>query len=483
MAIIAAVAALFLAVHLFRKSTVRISEPHCFALLLYGYALFSLLWSSDSKQGGYQLLNALGPLAAFFIAPYIARAVPLALAAAMVLAVLLAGVLPPETYGGFGNENFIASFLLIAAPFAFLAPVGAFLAPSIAALYLLGWNPSKQEFFVALVAGFGLLGWGTWNKTIKRRYVAVVVPIVGVALWLAWPLYSGSVVPRAEIWVDTLGLISQSPVWGHGFGSFMYEFPRLQEFHTNVFASWGIQQTGVAHHAGAVHNEYLQIVAELGLVGLALAGWFVWTCIKARRKGGIYLAALGSLGIAAVIAVIDFPTQNAATAMLIALALGILAGRGGEIEVSKAVRFGGAGVLMVVVFAALVLVGSSYLAQLQMAQSLSALGRGNEAQAVNWNEKARQQLDWDWRIRIQYPLTLASYMKHNDIRNPTVQDHYYRVGQSASPNFPALLVIRFEDLLNTERNPDEAADVVRRLKAQTPKRAVSQLRDIERFIQ
>ena len=472
-------------VHFLKKGEVRLNAAHACAFALFGYALFSLWWSSDPLQGRHQLFNSLGLLAVFLIAPYIRQAIPSAVMVATIGALVLAHALPETIHGGFGNENFLTSFLLIALPFVFFAPSFGLLVGAVVLAYLVFGNGSKQEYFVIVVVGLASLGWATVKGWSHWGVLAGFLGIVAFGAVIGWPLYADSAMARIEIWIDTLRLIALSPVWGHGFGSFMYEYPRLQEWHTGVFTAWGIQQTGVAHHAGAVHNEYLQVVAELGLVGLAGFGALVWYSMRgafSKDKDDIHLAALASVIVCASLALIDLPAQNAATGLLLALSLGVLAGKGRKVVLI----WRGAGALaMVAVLAGTVWLGArSYVAQVEMGQSVEAVKRGDYVRAVAWNEKARQRQDWNWTIRLQYALTFSALLKSLPPETPdaALQDHYYRVGASASPDFPALLIVRFEDLFNTRRNPDEALDVYRRLNTQTPLRANRQLTQIEEKI-
>ena len=119
-----------------------------------------------------------------------------------------------------------------------------------------------------------------------------------------------------------------------------------------------------------------------------------------------------------------------------------------------------------------------------MAQAREAVKDGRYADGVRWNESAMHWLNWDWRVRVQYPMTLSALIKQADVElSPRLQDYYYGVGASASPHLPALLLIRFEDLYNTQRNADEALEVYTRLKTQTPIRATQELRQIEGFVE
>jgi tetratricopeptide (TPR) repeat protein len=89
-----------------------------------------------------------------------------------------------------------------------------------------------------------------------------------------------------------------------------------------------------------VHNDYLQLASELGLVGLAIGGWLALALV---RSAGRALAASPSLtafalsvaGLA-VDAVFSFPMERALPPVLLAIAAGILDARAGGRGISLA---------------------------------------------------------------------------------------------------------------------------------------------------
>lgn len=79
--------------------------------------------------------------------------------------------------------------------------------------------------------------------------------------------YGGQqVYSRYQIWSETFQAIKQAPLLGHGLGTFEYAFseqggPELQNLRR-------------------VHNDFLEFVYELGLVGLALALWLFISLVR-----------------------------------------------------------------------------------------------------------------------------------------------------------------------------------------------------------
>ena len=95
---------------------------------------------------------------------------------------------------------------------------------------------------------------------------------------------------RVQIWSDTLGVVAAYPWTGYGLGAYehgLYQFKTVAPTNTVDFA----------------HNDYLQILAELGLPGMllvaVLGGWILkrtLTLVVSTRGGGNWELAVGLLG-------------------------------------------------------------------------------------------------------------------------------------------------------------------------------------------
>ncbi len=78
---------------------------------------------------------------------------------------------------------------------------------------------------------------------------------------------------RFVIWKDTLRMISQHPVAGIGLGAYETVYPRFTEY------------AGTGGFVAQAHNDYLQILADAGILGGALAVWFLVTLLRAIGQG------------------------------------------------------------------------------------------------------------------------------------------------------------------------------------------------------
>ena len=95
---------------------------------------------------------------------------------------------------------------------------------------------------------------------------------------------------RFAAWKDTVTLIRQTPVFGSGLDSFSTRFPAVRSFSTDLI--WT-----------QAHNDFLQFVAETGLIGAVLALWLLGAGARetirnlARTSGtatGALLAAMAA---------------------------------------------------------------------------------------------------------------------------------------------------------------------------------------------
>jgi O-antigen ligase len=158
----------------------------------------------------------------------------------------------------------------------------------------------------------------------RRRTTAVAV-ILLAGLGVAWIGLGGIISAfevrgiqksRVDLWVDMLPMVPDFPVFGCGLNAFATAYPFYQTALPNLWV-------------GEAHNEYLQVLLGLGLVGALLVGSLLFLVFRAAwrdaPRGGLELGIFGALFALAVHNVVDFNWQipaNAATwVALAALAL------------------------------------------------------------------------------------------------------------------------------------------------------------------
>ena len=102
------------------------------------------------------------------------------------------------------------------------------------------------------------------GKKVSRVPVLILVLAL---LWAAWIgldavisrffASSDDFKSRWEVWVDTVRMVKDFPLFGSGLGTFTLVFPLYRSFHI----------TGVTNHA---ENDFLQLTSDVGLVGVGL---------------------------------------------------------------------------------------------------------------------------------------------------------------------------------------------------------------------
>jgi O-antigen ligase len=78
---------------------------------------------------------------------------------------------------------------------------------------------------------------------------------------------------RGEIWENTLTMIRHNPVTGVGLGAYETAYP--------IYS----RENGTQGITGEAHNDYLQILADAGVVGAVLALWFICELFRAVARG------------------------------------------------------------------------------------------------------------------------------------------------------------------------------------------------------
>lgn len=291
------------------------SSAELLALAFMGYAALSVTWSSDWRTG-LDMFSHFAAAAGIYVVFRSLDLRPLAGAALL----LISGLALTVTNAGFGNENWQAEAVLALLPLAMAARNRAFGLGSacLGAVVLSVANGSDTTLAVA-IAWVVLGAFYLWRRGHRWLAAIIVFGVFDAALLAGWYLVPLETFRyRLEFAYNTVRLIGEAPIFGHGLGSFGYEYFRHQYDHL-AFEWWRAYPP--AARGGIVvdraHNELLQGFAQFGLVGMwlalgALATWFkVW---RPTWPEGAALVAIG------VISLIAFPLQNPAT-LVVALAI------------------------------------------------------------------------------------------------------------------------------------------------------------------
>lgn len=295
----------------------HLTWPALFGLVFIAWAALSLLWSPDPRQGALNLQSMICLWAVFVFFRQHVTALPVWAMPICVLGALGLYLWWPVNYGGFGNENWIAEWLLIAVPLCFLNRWFGLAIGVLASAHLALENTSSTSLLVVAVACAIQLGRVRWWAAFFALALAAGAPF-------AFPDFfrqvMHSITTRLELTYNSLFVWLEYPLFGTGVGGFNYAYHAVQEKHFEVFTVGRSALPGSNYYVGYAHNEPIQLFAEYGVVGAALMAAFLFAAIRGAKVGpyGMALVAAG------VISFVAFPLQNPATAVLIAAALGMV---------------------------------------------------------------------------------------------------------------------------------------------------------------
>lgn len=201
-------------------------------------------------------------------------------------------------YGPYVNHNHYAGLMELLVPIplvislSHLAHEKTRIAAGVAAavmtgtIFLSGSRGGMLAIFVELAVLAAVLFRRKKNIKIGIAAIAFALLLVGMISWLggkelALRLSSTSSEAHGElsggtrvsIDRDTFRMFAKKPVLGWGLGSFPVVYPQFRSFYTNFFVN-------------EAHNDYLQLLAEMGLAGFAIMLWLLV---------GLYRRALGKI--------------------------------------------------------------------------------------------------------------------------------------------------------------------------------------------
>jgi O-antigen ligase len=274
-----------------------------------------------------------------------------ALEAALGLAQYFGGADDSMRRGTYANRDHFAGFLEMALPFAVMYPVAVFrrvrsrerqsmgcavksaAVGAVAQLILLGiiFSFSRSGFIAALGAIFMMGALGLTSRKKRCAAVGVVAALVLASfvflppekLIFRFAKDELKVEDRPELWAETLRLVREYPVLGCGMGGY-----------GSVFVSANLSRPlATDEHA---HNDYLQLLLELGVMGFAIGAWLAWLVVRqgvraiAAGSGGdtryLGLASIGALTAISIHSFTDFNLYIPANAMLLAWIAGLTTG-------------------------------------------------------------------------------------------------------------------------------------------------------------
>ena len=164
-----------------------------------------------------------------------------------------------------------------------------------------------------------------WIKRFVRgTFLAVTVAALVVGIGSTIERFALDDLAREDrplFWSNTLRIVGDFPVFGTGYGTFVSAYPAYEKL--------GGPELLVVH----AHNEYLEWLSELGIVGTAVfLGFILYLVVRtyllwAKRRNpeikGLALGGIVSLAGAGVHAVTDFALHIPANAVLFTVVLSL----------------------------------------------------------------------------------------------------------------------------------------------------------------
>jgi len=272
-----------------------------------------------------------------------------------------------QVFGLFGNVNYFAEYMIVPLPLAIslffatqnrthkillfagiLAMGGSLILTFTRGSYLAIGISSLFMFFLYLVSqGKNFI------KQHKKIFIFILALIILITFLFALPsplnepgtviskikgrisisqfTEGSSLKRRIAIWKFTGLMIKDRPLLGSGLGTFKYNSLSYQAQFFDQGENRRLYPYGIADK---VHNEYLQLGAELGMLGLGIFIWLLFSYfnygikflknLKHKYKQGIVIGLMGGVVAVLVDAIFGFPMHLPATLILFWLFIGLI---------------------------------------------------------------------------------------------------------------------------------------------------------------
>jgi O-antigen ligase len=252
-------------------------------------------------------------------------------------------------YGSYVNHNHYAGLMELLVPIPLVLALshlvhekertaaGVAAAIMVGTIFLSGSRGGMIAIFVELaVLAVVLLRQKKSSYRIALAGAAFAIVLLSMLVWVGGKDLSGRVSSistearteisggmRLSIDRDAIQMFRQKPVLGWGLGTFPVVHPEFRSFYTNFFVN-------------EAHNDYLQLLAEMGLLGFGLMVWFLIVLYRrAVRKIGNWTTDVSSavtlactLGFTGILvhSLFDFNLQIPANAAIFYVFCSIAAG-------------------------------------------------------------------------------------------------------------------------------------------------------------
>jgi len=496
-AVIVALALFDWARRLLRGAELSFDVADLILLGLIAYGALSLLWSVN-VGGGVQtvIIASAGLLLSAYLKRFATQSTMTAICYGIGWGVLCAPFtniwLPADQWWGYGNRGYLAEALTLSVPFmwplwcrktvfsrgfAALVTLVALSGVFVMGAFVPATVTMVEPFVIATFAAIASvslcfrtsarLGWACAAAWL------LLPPIVA---WFGWDaLYlTDRLLVRTELWVNSGFMIWERPLFGYGAGSFIEVYPFFKEAHGDWMPFVNRAFQSYVTEAEAAHNEPVQLLVELGVVGLLPFLAYVGIVLRAsvRRMAADPFAAAGGAALVAVLAesLLEYPFQRCATMFLAVLAVS-MAGHGNPMGLRRwrlalpvPARYALAPLGAI---AAILLVFASYR-QYEAEARLDATHRPglDPVAAFNITWEAHRLDPLDRRILTSLPVYLDGVLHAHGIAyvGQSLVDQVYREVDRDGRNNTAALVAHAQYLLSSPHDDPEFPKVLADLK-------------------
>jgi O-antigen ligase len=162
---------------------------------------------------------------------------------------------------------------------------------------------------------------------LKKQFKILILCTFAIALTGFYFLKKDSADGRILIWKNTLEMIADQPVTGHGHGVFQAKYMLYQAKYFDAHGD-GSKYAGLADNVLHPFNEYLLVLSEYGIIGLLCLAALALIILKIylRNRSTEKFIALLSLTVIAIISCFSYPFKYPFTWIIAFLDIALIFG-------------------------------------------------------------------------------------------------------------------------------------------------------------
>ncbi|MDO6432304.1 O-antigen ligase family protein [Flavitalea sp. BT771] len=335
--------------------------------------------------------------------------------------------------GPFANPSMFANFLCLTIPFSIINIYKSCIEKGVLFRILMITSASfsfvvvllglERSSLVGIVVGLIIIAAGKitmsnpsgfFSLLSNGKKTAIVITIAAAGMLALYLLRPTSAHGRILIYQNTLTLIKDYPLFGIGPGKFPAVYPLYQSNYFNALQQSTSDQL-VADNVQVAFNEYLQIVAELGLPGLILIvlGLSYW--IKLVKKTynsyqpSVSPPVIASLSSIAAVAIFSYPFRDFVILSYVVILISAVRPRDEksvEYTLTPLVRNGVLSTLLVIAMGTGII--NSYLTNAQYKWEILALSQEDSDKKLKKYNEIYSTLDNNGRFLYNYGVELST---------------------------------------------------------------------------